>query len=332
MKRSIAARSWSISCLISCVAGAAFERLAQRLLGVAQGGLRVGNVAVLDADRHRPQPRRHVAQIVVGLGAHQRPEDRAQSEINAGVGREFFRRHGQRIERGEDERPRARIEREIAPLLDQRPRQRLGENALGQAERERLALAFVAAFVAGDQRHHHFGAGPGMVGQILDGLPDAVLGARLRQDQREIGRPVERMRALRALACRNIVLARKSRLRLGHPVIVLEPVGQQQRAAALLLGILGERDGRRLVGNGVERPGQVVADAAQRRGAGGRDLEAVLLRAARRMHLLLGGGHAACAGDVEIDLAGCAHDQRRADRHGDTARPQLADTASLSPG
>ncbi len=67
------------------VAGAAFERLAQRLLGVAQSGLRVGNVAVLDVDRHRPQPRHHVAQIVVGLGAHQRPEDGAQAEIDAGV-------------------------------------------------------------------------------------------------------------------------------------------------------------------------------------------------------------------------------------------------------
>ena len=36
------------------IAGAAFERLAQRLLGVAQTGLGVGNVAVLDADRHLP--------------------------------------------------------------------------------------------------------------------------------------------------------------------------------------------------------------------------------------------------------------------------------------
>jgi len=38
------------------IAGAALQRLAQRLLGVAQRRLRVGNVAVLKADRHRPQP------------------------------------------------------------------------------------------------------------------------------------------------------------------------------------------------------------------------------------------------------------------------------------
>ena len=34
-----------------------------------------------------------------------------------------------------------------------------------------------------------------MIGQILDGLGDAGPGARLRQDQREIGRPVQWMRA-----------------------------------------------------------------------------------------------------------------------------------------
>ena len=74
------------------IAGAALERLPQRLLGVAQTGLRVGNVAVFDADRHLPQPRGDFAQIVVALGADQRPEDRTQTEIDAGVGREFFRR------------------------------------------------------------------------------------------------------------------------------------------------------------------------------------------------------------------------------------------------
>ena len=250
------------------LAGAALERLAQRLLGVAQRRLRVGNVAVLEADRHRPQPPDDVAQIVVGLGANQRPEDRAQPEIDAGVGRELLRRHRQRVERGDDERSRIGVEREIAPLLDQRLRQRLGEDALGQAQRERLALALVAALVAGDERHHHFGAGPGMIGQILDGLADAVAGARLRQDQREIGRAEQRTPAL--ALCRRLVLAHKGRLRLGHPVIVFDAVGQKERAAPLLFGIFGERDGRRLVGDDVERPGQVVADAAQRRGAGSR--------------------------------------------------------------
>ena len=112
--------------------GAAFERLAQRLLGVAQACLGVGDVAVLDADRHLPQPRGDVAQIVVGLGANQRPEDRAQPEINAGVRRELFRRHRERVERRRDQRTRAGIEREIAALLDQRPRQRLEKTRSGR--------------------------------------------------------------------------------------------------------------------------------------------------------------------------------------------------------
>jgi hypothetical protein len=36
----------------------------------------------------------------------------------------------------------------------------------------------------------------------------------------------------------------------------LDAVGQEHRAAVLLLRVLGQRDRRRLVGSGVERPGQ----------------------------------------------------------------------------
>ena len=78
----------------------------------------------------------------------------------------------------------------------------------------------------------------------------------LRQDQREIGRPVQWTRAV--VLCRRLVLAGKGRVRLDRSVVVLDPVRQQQRAPVLLLGILGERDRRRLVGDGVERPVQIV--------------------------------------------------------------------------
>ena len=286
------------------VAGAAVERVAQRFLRGAQGRLRFGNIAVLQADRHRPQPRRYLAQGVVALGAHQRPEDRAQPEIDAGLGPEFVRPEGERIDRGDDLRTGAGVEREITPLLDQRLRQRFGERALGQTEGERLAPALVAAFIARRERHDHLGAGPGMIGHVLDGLRDAALGARLRQDQREIGRPVQRMRAV-ALRRRH-VLAGEGRVRFGRAVVVLDAVGQEHRAAVLLLRVLGQRDRRRLVGSGVERPGQVVADAAQGRCPGGGDLEAVLLGAARGVRRLVDGGHAAAAGDVEVELAGGA--------------------------
>ena len=210
------------------VAGAARERLLQRGFGVAQRVLRVGHVAVLDGDRHLPEPRRHVAQFVVGFGAHQLPEDRAQPEIDAGLRREFLRRDGERIERGDDLRPRIGVHRQIAPLFDQRPRQGLDEDALRQAERQRIALADIAALVMGDERHRHFGAGPGMVGEILDGLADAVPGSRLRQHQRKLRRAVERMRRRRRRRAGRgrLILAREGGLGLGDAVIVLEPIGQ----------------------------------------------------------------------------------------------------------
>jgi len=72
-----------------------------------------------------------------------------------------------------------------------------------------------------------------------------------------------------------------------------------------------------LSGDGVERPGQVVADAAQRRGPGGGDLETMLLGAARGARRLVGGGHAAAAGHVEVQLAGRAHDESAAGGNGD---------------
>ena len=86
------------------IAGAVLQRLAQRVLGVAQRGLRVGHVAVFDVDRHRPQPLGDIAQRIVVVGAHQLPVDRAQPQIGAGVRHEFVRRKRERIERGEHER------------------------------------------------------------------------------------------------------------------------------------------------------------------------------------------------------------------------------------
>ena len=53
------------------VAGAAFERLTQRLLRRAQLRFGVGDVAVLDLRRHRPQPLHDFAQMIVGLGLRQ---------------------------------------------------------------------------------------------------------------------------------------------------------------------------------------------------------------------------------------------------------------------
>ena len=143
------------------VAGAAFERLLQRVLGIAQRVLRVGNVAVLE---RRPPS----ATAAPPRRADRRRSWRAPATRRSSAGRDRRRPRGVNFSGAMasassavmHERPRIGVEREIAPLLDQRARQRLGENALRQAERERLALADVAAFVMGDERHRHFGAGP----------------------------------------------------------------------------------------------------------------------------------------------------------------------------
>src|SRR5262245_23868343 len=238
------------------VVGAALQRLAQRFLCRAQRLLGIGHAAVLEMHRHVPHARDHVAQLVVALGARQLPEDRAQTEIDVGLHLEAIGRQGERIERGEHARLGVGVERQDPALLDQRARDRLGERPLRQAEFERHALALVAGLVARAQDHRHVDAGPGMLGQILGRLPDAVLGAGLRQHQRVIGRAVERARrvAVGAFA----VLQPELRLRADDAVVVFQLVGELQRAARLPLRVLGERNGRRLVGNGGELPGDVA--------------------------------------------------------------------------
>ena len=184
----------------------------------------------------------------------------------------------ERVERGEHARLGIAVEREHAPLLNQRARHRLGERPLRQAELERRALAFVAGLVARGQDHRHVDAGPGMLGQILGGLSDAVLGARLRQRQREIGRIVERARRLAVGS--GAGLQPEGRLRADDAVIVLELVVELQGAARLAFRILGERDGRRLVRDGGELPADVARGrAAHGRRAGIVDHEAALLGA-----------------------------------------------------
>ena len=186
------------------VGGAALQRLAQRILRRAKLLLGLGDVAVLEHHRHRPQPRHHVAQRVVVLGARELPVDRAQPEIDVGLRDEPLRRDRQRIERHQHMVLGVGVEREIAALLDQRARQRLGERPLRQPHLLRRRAAFVVALVAGDQRHRHVDAGPRMLGQILGGRAGAVAGARLRQHQREVRRVV----TAGAAPCRRLAATR----------------------------------------------------------------------------------------------------------------------------
>ena len=266
------------------VAGAAFQRLLERVLRRAQRLVDVGDVAVLDGDGERPQAGDDLAQRIVGAGGLELPRDAVEAEIVAGLRREQFRRDHQRIERGIDLRVLVGVERQDAALLDQRPRQRLGEQPLRQPHVERLAAALIAGLVLRRQRQRHVGAGIGILAEILDGLPDAVAGPRIRQHQRKL----RRSRTAAAASGRAFRPARRRRademrLRFGDAVIVLDLVGHLQRAAGLALRILGQRDGRGTVGNRAELPLRLAGGRADMRGAVAGDGEMPLVGALRRL-------------------------------------------------
>ena len=109
--------------------------------------------------------------------------DAAQAEIMAKFRREGLGRDHQRFERDQYQRLLVGVEREIAPLLDQRARQGLHKQPLRQSHIERLAASLVAGFILRRQRQRHIGAGIGIFAQVLDGLPDTVARARIRQAQ-----------------------------------------------------------------------------------------------------------------------------------------------------
>ncbi len=266
---------------------------------------------------------------------------------------ELLGRIAQRVERVEHARLRLAVERQRAPQLDQRARNRLDERPLRQTQVGRCACAFVAGFVARRKRHDGLGAGPRMLGEVLGGLPDPVLGARLRQRQRDIRR-VEQVARRLAVGAFGAVLQLELSLRADHAVVVLKLVGELKGAALLRLRVLGERDRRRTVRDGGEAPDDVVRHrAAQRHGAGFVDDETTLvgtafvgalvlsdLGGARRARGLVGrflarllripGFHglgvfdAAGHGDVKTDLSAGANDERAARRHCDGSPPLAA--------
>src|SRR4029450_3422737 len=97
----------------------------------------------------------------------------------------------------------------------------------------------------------------------------------------------------------------ENRLRAGDAIIVLKLVGQLQRAARLALRLLGKRDGRRLIGDGGELPGNVARGrAAHGSRAGVVDHKTALL-GTLGIGLRAGGwlGEAAACRHVEVNSA-----------------------------
>ncbi len=295
------------------VAGAAFQRLLERVLRGAQRLVDIGDVAVLDGDGERPQAGDHRAHRVVGAGGLELARDAVEAEILAGLGHEQLRRDHQRFERRIDLAVLIGVERQDAALLDQRARQWLGEQPLRQPHVERLALALIAGLVFRRQCQRHVGAGVRILAEILDGLADAVAGPRIRQHQRELRRLEQRPRR-RGIFCGVAGARDETRLRFGDAVVVLDLVGHLQRAAGLAFRVLGQRDGRGAVGRGAEFPLRLPGGRADMRGAVAGDGEMAFVGAFGGLLGRRDFGHATAGHDIERAAAG-AHDQRAAGRN-----------------
>ena len=202
--------------------------------------------------------------------ALQAPIGRAQAQEHLQVVDELLRLQRQRGDGAGHLRPVARVLGQPAPLLDDGARQRLAEAPLGQHQLDRRAAPGLAGKVLGDERQLDLHARPGMVADLVEALPFGLLGIGARQPQRQRRRPlVRRARALLGAGPRpggrGLVLLRPHALdaALGgdDAVVVLDLEEQLQRAARALLGVLGDGDLGRVVGDHLERPAQQL-DAA----------------------------------------------------------------------
>ena len=174
------------------IAGAAFQRLLQRVLRRAQCFVDIGDVAVLDHHGERPQAGDNFAQRRVIPGGIQLPRDAVETEILAGLGCKQFGRDHQGVQRGIDVPVLIGIERQNPALLDQRPRQRLGEQPFRKPHVKRFTAALIAGLVLGRQRQRDVGAGIGILAEILYSLADAITGTRIWKHQRKLRRVEQR--------------------------------------------------------------------------------------------------------------------------------------------
>ena len=202
--------------------------------------------------------------------------DRAETEIDAVVGDETFGLHRQRIERLDDHRPVAGIFRELTPLLDQSPRQRILEAPRRQHDLDRLAAPDltadirrlepkldpltrqrVLADIEQRRRIDLFGSGP----RDLEAQHRWTLERQPRSGERRRLRP--RLRGIDSLR-RGLAHLHFGTL---DAVIVFRFVGHAHGPARGAVDVLGQRNLRQLVGDDVERPKPKLARAGERANA-----------------------------------------------------------------
>ncbi len=170
----------------------ALQSLAQLLLGRAQIAFGFGKIAILDLQRHAPEKVRNGEEIGVAVRVLQHMRGEIEAEIDGDARRKGLRRDHQGFERRLDLVLLVGIENEIAPLLGERPRQRLDEMLFRQSDLDRIALAVIAAFIARRQHHFDARAGPRMIGEIGGHFRLAQTAGSRRQHERDARRRNER--------------------------------------------------------------------------------------------------------------------------------------------
>ena len=111
--------------------GSLLQRLHQRVLGGIQGALGLGQIALLDAERRRPELIDDAGDAFARAVAAQPPIGVAQGEIDDTVVDHLVAPEGERFERIGHAFRSAGIAHQLLALLDHRPGQRLGEGPLG---------------------------------------------------------------------------------------------------------------------------------------------------------------------------------------------------------
>src|SRR6202022_1111614 len=121
---------------------------------------------------------------------------------------------------------------------------------------------------------------PGMLGEVLRGLPATSARAGLWQSQGKVGGFVEAAGRLPVRAL--LTNETKAGLRAHDTVVVFNLVGQLHGSAGLSFRILRERNGRRVVGNSRELPAAITPECAANGGSAGLvDRDTALLAAVR---------------------------------------------------
>src|SRR5579863_4102591 len=171
------------------IARAALQRLAEPLLGGAKIALGLRGVAILDLQGHRPKQIRNADEIGVRARLLEAGLRRIEPEVHARTDAKELRRDEQGVERGRDAAAVViGIKVQVAALLDQGLGERIAESPLRQRHFDGLARSFFAGDIGRAQRHHHFGAGPGVLGKIARRLGFAGSRDARRQLQSHAGR------------------------------------------------------------------------------------------------------------------------------------------------